>query len=368
MRKRWFIIIANIVALLLVLTAAWWLMFGKDWYEKRISNEKPVGEHPELNWSAWIADWDWQTGEEHALQQIEGMDSLQLFVGYFDEQGQVIWGDQQQQAVASIKQKIAQLNEQRASKKQSALEPKLYLTLVNDMRLADGSSVQKSSELVGQMLTSQQVQSDYIEQFIALVKEHELDGLEMDFENIDEQLWPELLEFYRKLYRRIHEEQLELRILLEPKAKFESFELPEGPQYVVMAYNLFGPHSGPGPKANLSFIGKLTARMEHIPGEPAVAIATGGFQWDQANKVKSLTEQEIDELIITHGVKVAHDEESGAKHFTYKQDGQSFEVWYADGETLQFWAEAIQQRGFHQLALWRLGNISDLTLERLRQL
>lgn len=366
MRKRWLIHVANAIALLLVLTVIWWLMYGKDWYEKRMIEEKPIGKHAELQWSAWIVDWEWEAGKQQAAQFMEKLDSLQLFLGYFNEQGEIIWGEEQSRYVSDMQQQIAQLNEQRASNKQKALEPELYVTLVNDVLYADGSSLQKSNELVANMLASHQVESDYIEQFVALVKEAGLDGLELDFENIDQQLWPELVSFYEMLYRRLHEEQLLLRIVLEPKMKFEDYKFPEGPQYVVMAYNLYGSHSGPGPKANLEFIGKLTARMEDLPGEPSVAIATGGFQWDQGNNAKSLSEQDIDALLITHGIQAERDKKSGAMHFTYSADGKRYEVWYADGATLQFWAEAIQQRGYSQLAIWRLGNVSEATLTHLQ--
>lgn len=360
MRIRWLVNTIRIVIFACIVGAALWLIYGQNWYDRYINKDKPVADHAPITLSTWVVDWDWDASTVDIQALFEEWESVQLFLGYFDEHDQVIWNDE-------LKSKIIDARNHLSTEDKQSETP-IYLTVVNDIVKASGSSLQKDRSLVERIIATPESQYTYIEQFASLVRDNDFDGLEIDFENIADEHWQELLEFYKMLYRRLAAENIPLRIVLEPKVNFKDLELPEGPQYVVMAYNLFGYHSGPGPKADRSFINQLTAKMENIPGHPIVAIATGGFDWEGTERPNALSEQEAKELEAqADSGTVSRDKDSGAVTFTYQDEqGQSHTVWYADAQTLSHWIEMIQQRGYSDIAVWRMGNISDESLMVLR--
>ncbi|WP_409344172.1 hypothetical protein [Paenibacillus sp. MBLB4367] len=67
-----------------------------------------------------------------------------------------------------------------------------------------------------------------------------LGGVEIDYEKIRDSDWSKVGIFYEELYRRLQAMGKTLRIVLEPRAPIERLTLPEGPVYVMMAYNLYG--------------------------------------------------------------------------------------------------------------------------------
>ncbi|WP_303968664.1 hypothetical protein [Sporosarcina ureae] len=70
-----------------------------------------------------------------------------------------------------------------------------------------------------------------------------------------------------------------MRIILEPNVDVEQYDFPTGPVYVMMAYNLNGGHSEPGPKADNKFIHKVVRKLSTLPGQPVIALLAGGFSW-----------------------------------------------------------------------------------------
>ena len=147
-----------------------------------------------------------------------------------------------------------------------------------------------------------------------------------------------------------------MRVLVEPNTPFESLTFPPGPTYVMMCYNLYGGHNGPGPKADAAFIQSLMAQMAALPGRKDFAIATGGFDWCNA-EVKQLTQEAAVALAAEHGVTPKRDAASRALSFLYKDDeARRHEVWYADRETLGYWAAIIRAGGdAGGISIWRLG-------------
>ncbi|WP_303968666.1 hypothetical protein [Sporosarcina ureae] len=43
-----------------------------------------LSDPDELKFSAWVTEWQWQSGVED-LQQVQGLDRAQVFAAYFNE-------------------------------------------------------------------------------------------------------------------------------------------------------------------------------------------------------------------------------------------------------------------------------------------
>ncbi|WP_130616481.1 glycosyl hydrolase family 18 protein [Cohnella abietis] len=306
--------------------------------------------------SAWIADWVWESGLEDLKKIADRLDSLQVFAAYFDEKDGLYFTKDLHRALPDIL-KVA---------KENSLNS-LYLTLVNDIMYAEGTEVQKDSALITRLMATEESREEHIKDILFAMNTYGFNGVDIDYEKINDSDWENVCAFYLELYERLKPLGKKMRIVLEPRAPIERLILPEGPSYIMMAYNLFGNHSGPGPKADHEFIEKLAKRMEKLPGNPVIAFSAGGFDWSSDNgKVTSLTEKQAEKLLLDTKATSKRDPKSGGVYFEYRdKDNIEHTVWYADKETFSQWIRTASKAGIHNIALWRLGGLGKATLDSL---
>ena len=130
--------------------------------------------------------------------------------------------------------------------------------------------------------------------------------------------------------------------------------LPVGPEYTVMCYNLYGYHSGPGPKADLDFLKTTCELYAALPVKARMAFATGGFDW-HGDQIDALTQAQAVALLNDAQATPTRDANSAALTATFTADGETHEVWYADAQTLAAWRDACAAYGFTGFDLFRLG-------------
>lgn len=309
-----------------------------------------------LEKTAWLVDWQWKAGAEDLRQMTDGLTSVQMFAAYFDESDDLYFTKAFQDALPKV---------QDVAKKSSLVH--LDLTIVNDQLRKDGSESQKDPAIVSRLMANEESRNRHIDQIMEAVSRYQFHGIEIDYERIEEKDWEHVLAFYEELYRRLSAQDKTLRIVLEPRTPIEQLSLPEGPVYVMMAYNLHGPSSDPGPKADRSFIAELASRMKKVPGKKVIALSAGGFDWSEGGEVTAVTETQAAELAKSSLEMPRRNNASGSLHFTYlDQEQQKHTVWYADETTLQTWADAVWQEGY-DIALWRLGDLSPGSVRLMNQ-
>ena len=198
-----------------------------------------------------------------------------------------------------------------------------------------------------------------------------------------------MLDFAADLANQLAAQGKKLRFLLEPKKQYLQIPLTKGPEYVLMGYNLFGGHSGPGPKANAAFLRKLatesSAAAYRTGQKIGLALATGGFAWPTAtglqNRAAVVAVNEMSAAAWARGSQAAlvRDPESRALHFVATDTApgspiparnaknSTYEIWYADGETLSYWIQIGQSAGFGNISLWRLGGNVRESLARFAE-
>lgn len=294
-----------------------------------------------LTRAAWCVYWDGNSAQA-AAENISKYDELILFGCIYEEN-----------YTLHIPEALEQLYGEFPKSDQ---ETKIYLSFINDVMQEDGTARQKSPEFLEQVLKDDALGDKLIDDMVSQTKKWGLDGIELDYENIQkgDNLWDDYLRFLARLYDRTEQEELLLRVVLGAYTPVEEYTFISGPQYVVMCYNLYGTHSGPGPKADMDFLKEMVERYSEM--DVAFAIANGGFEWDEQGKiVRSLTTDNAQKQAEDNAVKPERDG-SGALYYTYAaQDGQHT-VWYGDDETMRQWEERLVQCSGHDIAvnLWRL--------------
>jgi len=293
--------------------------------------------------SAWLAYWDLDAGEKDLAKIGDKLEKLSYFGAYFDKNGRVFVPQE--------------LSDKKRNLDKNKGKYETYLTFVNDRGNPDGSIVVKDKEIIGKLFADDASMTKHIDEIIALTLQGGYSGVEIDYERIwtDEKIGRSFVRFVDALYAKARKNNLKLRVVLEPGAPFAAAGFSPGPEYVVMFYNLYGLHSGPGPKADRDFILKTLKRMKFLPGEKSAAFATGGCEWGDNDKKKLLTELEAKTRAEIYGRDVQRDEESQCVFFTYDFIGVSYTVWYADGQTLNYWIATAKEQGENNISLWRLG-------------
>lgn len=313
------------------------------------STDVHANEKTEL--SAWLTYWDINDGIKNLDSIGKKVNGIAYFGAYFDETDHLFIPDE--------------LSVARKELLSQKIKHEAYLTFVNDQKKADGKSVFKDIEVLRRVLADDVLQQKHADDIIAMARSGGYTGIEIDYERVwvDPEVGELFLQFIDKLHEKATQHQLKLRVVLEPRTPFR-LPFQEGPEYVVMLYNLYGTHSEPGPKANLAFIEKTIQSMEALPDKKGVAFSTGGCLWGDNGEKKYLTEAQASALAKTYKVKPSRDKESQCMVFKYENDGVWYEVWYADAKTLNAWIAQAQKQGVNAISLWRLGG--NLAFHKVR--
>jgi len=313
------------------------------------SAAKPIsgGSHPPVTLSAWAVSWD-KSGLAEYKKTEKLWDSISTFAAGYDEKGNLL------------------LPADLPAKEDFKGKP-FYLTIVND-RISEGNLKEKDPSILTEILKTEESRRKEARRIIALAERVGAGGIDIDFERFgkDEELIGKFCDFTRLLSLEALPAHKKVRIILEPSMPMDA-PYSTGAEYVVMMYNLYGTHSGPGPKADGDFIEKTLKKMENLPGKKAAAFSTGGCMWKDAalgglikGKGKFITQKEAEDLLKAHKVKTERNPESAALHFEYKEKGAHYDVWYADHETLNAWITLAARAGIPSVHIWRLGGNPDL--------
>lgn len=308
------------------------------------------GHHAPVHLTTWHTYWDMEGGRQDHAALRKKMDAISYFAVSYDENDAL-----------HVPEGIYAMAKEYKGKK---LET--YLSFTND--IVGKRRSEKDRELLWRLLGNDAAIDKTVEDMVMLAKQFDVYGVELDYENFakDKKLLQQYLIFTYRLSSSCMQNNLKLRIVLEPSVPFDA-GFAKGPEYVVMFYNLYGKHSGPGAKADAAFIEKTLAKMEALPDKRAVAFATGGCLWQDygllgltSGERRFITQREAVELAEKHGAVPERDAESAALHFSFEADGHKTEIWYADSETLNAWITLAANRGITSVNIWRLGGNVDL--------
>ena len=291
----------------------------------------------------WLPYWE----AEDALTELEALqgnvDAAIAFACIFDAQDRPLMLPETEALFAAITQAC------------TGTDSVAYLSIVNDVETSPGQYDNKSKPLLERLLADEAAISRHLEDLVRLIDRYDLRGLELDYENLkgDTALWLQYATLISRLWDVCARDAIRLRVVLPWDApKYAA--LPAGPEYTVMCYNLFGYHSGPGPKADIPFLTETCALYQNQPYTTRMAFANGGFAWRDSG-ISALTQTEAEALLQGAAVTPTRDAASQALTATFTVDGETTTVWYADTATLAAWRAVCESSGFLSSDLFRLG-------------
>lgn len=296
--------------------------------------------------SVWIAYWDIKNFDQEINAIKDSIDNISYFAAYFNAEGKLFIPREITDTYKLIKSKYGE------NKYNS------YLTFVNDLLKPDGTSSLKDTELLYTLFSSPERIDSHINEIINMTINGGYNGIEIDYEGIkkDLKLWNLYINFINQLYKSALAKDIPVRVVLEPNVPEKELKFIEGPEYIMMCYNLYGAGTVPGPKANEKFLNQLADKMKAFPGKINFAFSSGGYDFAGDGTAKQVTEIEAETLKKEYNASVSRDKDSNSIVFQYKDlKGLQHEVWYADKETLNFWYNVISKHGDYGFTLWRIG-------------
>ncbi|WHF52431.1 glycosyltransferase [Chryseobacterium gotjawalense] len=241
--------------------------------------------------------------------------------------------------------------------------------ILNNFISIPGKQGNFNGELLHTVLHDQRIQNQLIAQIIATLKANQLQGINIDFEELKENSDEHLNAFMKNLYTQFKKNGLIVSIDIMPdNTDYNNKYLKDYTDYfIVMAYDQFNDPSQAGPISDQKWIEKqLDQIAKDVPSEKLIlGLGAYGRQWitdENGTRTEDITYgQAIDRAKISKSA-IAFDNNSYNLHYAYNFSGSRDEpasknsVWFTDAATtfniLRF-SDDYRNAG---TAIWRLGS------------
>lgn len=227
--------------------------------------------------------------------------------------------------------------------------------------------------LLHQILNNSVAQKLFISRIVDTLLYYNLQGINIDFEEINETSSAPLSNFQQHLYEALHEHNLV--VTMDVAVKNDDYDYKKLSDYndyiILMAYDQYNKDTGPGPVSAQKWIEEqldwTAAKIES--SKIILGIAGFGYDWttdDEGKKeVNDITYSEaIDRAKISNST-IIYDDDSYNLHYSYTDEHldtdtrqtvkRKHNVWFTDAATKFNILRFSDEYGTAGTALWRLG-------------
>lgn len=220
-------------------------------------------------------------------------------------------------------------------------------------------------DAVHRIITTPAKRERLISDVIKVLEDNKLAGVNIDFEELQEQKNETLVSFQKEIYEKLHAKGLLVTQDVVPFNEDYNFnELAKYNDYIfLMAYDQYSESTGPGPIAHQKWIeAAVDEAAKKIPSEKLI-LATAGFGYDWAFdgngaplKASPITYQQVLVRARSFQQKIDFDNDSYNLHFGYIGDDKlRHEVYFTDAATTFNTLRFATEYGLSGVSLWRLG-------------
>ncbi len=228
-------------------------------------------------------------------------------------------------------------------------------------RLSDGKKVDSAK-----ILSSTTVRAKLIDGLIEEALEYDLDGINVDLEEIGSSYAPDYVQFMREMSIACREAGLVLSVDIPVPFNFNSYynikELGVVSDYVIiMGYDQHGEGSKEaGSVASLDYVtsGLNNATKEIASNKVINALPFYTRLWkttgvDVESRAYGLTA--VKGLVSDYGMTVVWDEETNQNYASVEKDGVKYEMWIEDTTSILAKVNVMKKYNLGGVAAWRLG-------------
>jgi len=215
------------------------------------------------------------------------------------------------------------------------------------------------------ILNNPQIRTIAITNLVKLVREKQVDGINIDFELLKAGHKDGLNAFMAELYPQMKKLNKTVIISVFPKvdiasdvtAAYDYPSLVKNADYLqIMAYDQHWATATPGPVASIDWVEKNVKAAIDQTGSPQkiiLGVPAYGYDWpDKArSKAETVTFTQAKNLAEKKGAKIEWDDAAKAPHFKYG----SHEVWFENAESAKPKLDLVTKYNIAGIAIWRLG-------------
>lgn len=243
-----------------------------------------------------------------------------------------------------------------------------YVAQAHDRGLQVWGLIDNFSENVSttETLSSTEARRNLIGQLMQCSLDAGLDGINVDFEYLSEDVGIHFLQFLRELSIECHKNNLVLSVDNPVPEDFTShYDRAEQGRVVdyviIMGYDehYVGSESA-GSVASLPWVEQgIKDTLEEVAPERVInAVPFYTRLWKTSGG--ALTSEAIgmdaaQEVISTYNVETYWDKTTGQNYGTYENEGATYQIWLEDGESIKAKVKLVSQYNLAGVAAWKLG-------------
>lgn len=309
-------------------------------------NELLKNQRPEKNTrqirSAFYVDWDPQSF--YSLQK--NIDKLNMIVPewfFIDPSSDTLRPDIDTNALQLMKKNHVQI-----------------IPLINNINEQKGEG-EFDGNIIHRILHNKQKKERLIGDIVKYLKQYQLQGINVDFEEFMEKGDEPIIAFQKELYEKLHHDgYIVTQDIMPADADFNIKQLSAYNDYMfLMAYDEHYTNSIPGAISSQQWIEKmLDETAKEIPSEKIILCIAGyGYDWPKNKEATTVTYQQALAGAKQYNSNIEFNNSSYNNYYNYT-DGNNIqhEVYFTDAATNFNTLRFADEYGTAGTALWRLGS------------
>lgn len=229
-----------------------------------------------------------------------------------------------------------------------------------------------NQELTHQILTDSAKRMALVRQLTEYTKKYQLDGLNIDFENIAPTDRSYFTAFIAELSNALHSLNKKVSVDVPPdlgddwSEPYDFSSLARYVDYVVlMAYNETWEGKGvAGSNASLPWLEKHVKRMLTLMPKERLIVALPFYtmRWQEVNgkaEPEEITMANSFKDVQTSGIRPVWDTRLGQYYITYRKQGKIYKVWLEESRSLALKYRTVKELGAAGTAFWHVGAEAD---------
>lgn len=215
------------------------------------------------------------------------------------------------------------------------------------------------------VLSNTQSRANMISQLITEALNSGLDGINVDFEQITEEMSDHYIQFIRELSVECRKKQLVLSVDNYVPGFTSHYNRKEqgivADYVIIMGYDEhFSGSEEAGSVASIDFVREgITETLKEVPKEKVInGLPFFTRLWiESANGLTSqaIGMQEAETAVANAGVTASWDEETQQNYAEWTADGNTYKIWLEDEQSLEAKLKVMQEYDLAGAAAWKLG-------------
>ena len=215
------------------------------------------------------------------------------------------------------------------------------------------------------VLSNTQSRANMISQLIAEAQNSGLDGINVDFEQITEEMSDHYIQFIRELSVECRKNQIVLSVDNYVPGFTSHYNREEqgivADYVIIMGYDEhFAGSEEAGSVASIDFVREgITETLKEVPKEKVInGLPFFTRLWIESSSgltSQAIGMQEAETAVANAGVTASWDEETQQNYAEWTADGNTYKIWLEDEQSLEAKLKVMQEYDLAGAAAWKLG-------------